>query len=81
MTSKASDSSQGSLQGFVRVETFLNEKINIGLFFVIFFHYPIYLLTYMGVFGLDFVIELLPDEAAQTHNPYTILNPYHMWML
>ena len=29
----------------------------------------------MGVFGLDFVIELLLDEAAQTHNPYTILNP------
>ena len=24
----------------------------------------IYLLTYMGVFGLDFVIELLLDEAA-----------------
>ena len=41
----------------------------------------IYLLTYMGVFGLDFVSKLLPDEAAQTHNPYTILNPYHMWML
>ena len=36
----------------------------------------IYLLTYMGVFGLDFVIELLLDEAAQTHNPYTILIPY-----
>ena len=35
----------------------------------------------MGVFGLDFVIELLLDEAAQTHNPYTILNPYHVWML
>ena len=29
----------------------------------------IYLLTYMGVFGLDFVSKLLPDEAAQTHNP------------
>ena len=29
----------------------------------------IYLLTYMRVFGLGFVIELLPDEAAQTQNP------------
>ena len=38
----------------------------------------IYLLTYMGVFGLDFVIELLLDKATKTHNPYTILNPYHM---
>ena len=35
----------------------------------------------MGVFGLDFVMELLPDEAAQSHNPYTILNPYYVWML
>ena len=36
----------------------------------------IYLLTYMGVFGLDFVSKLLPDKAAQTHNPYAILIPY-----
>ena len=35
-----------------------------------------HLLTYIGVFGLDFVSKLLPDEAAQTHNPYTILIPY-----
>ena len=35
----------------------------------------------MGVFGLNFVMELLLDEAAQTHNPYTILNPYPVWML
>ena len=32
----------------------------------------------MGVFGLDFVIELLLDKAAQTHNPYTILIPYYV---
>ena len=30
----------------------------------------------MEVFDLDFVSKLLPDEAAQTHNPYTILIPY-----
>ena len=39
-------------------------------------HTAIYLLTYIGVFGLDFVSKLLPDEAAQAHNPYTILIPY-----
>ena len=32
--------------------------------------------TYMGVFGLDFVIELLPDEAAQI---YIILK--HWWYI
>ena len=34
----------------------------------------IYLLTYMRVFGLDFVIKLLRDGVAQTH---VILNPYY----
>ena len=38
----------------------------------------IYKLVDMGVFGLDFVIELIPEEAAQTDNPFTILNPYHV---
>ena len=33
---------------------------------------------YMRVFGLGFVIELLPDEAAQTQNPYVILIPYYV---
>ena len=37
----------------------------------------IYLLTYMRVFGLGF-IKLLPDEAAQTQNPYVILIPYYV---
>ena len=32
----------------------------------------------MRVFGLGFVIELLPDEAAQTQNPYVILIPYYV---
>ena len=30
----------------------------------------------MRVFVLSFVIELLQDEAAQTQNPFVILNPY-----
>ena len=36
-----------------------------------------HLLSFMRVFVLSFVIELLRDEAAQTQNPFVILNPYH----
>ena len=32
----------------------------------------------MRVFGLGFVAELLPDEAAQTQNQYVILTPYYV---
>ena len=35
----------------------------------------------MGVFGLDFEIELLLDKAAQTHDPYPILKPYYVCLL
>ena len=36
----------------------------------------------MWAFGLGFVIELLRDEAAQTQNPYVILNPYYQgWFM
>ena len=36
------------------------------------------LVTFTRVFGLGFVLEFLPDEAAQTQNQHVILIPYYV---